>query len=69
MDDFAFSDGLPEDEADEDAATEEDVLDLAMRVATGARGAPGEGEMEDEATDDDEEIVYTSRIAPTSRPM
>ena len=43
----------------EHLTTEDDVLDLAMRVATGNTGG---GELEDDDEDDDEEILYPSRV-------
>lgn len=62
-DDFAFSDGLPEDEEDGEEATEDDVLDLAMRVATGEGGISARDELEEGGTDDEDEIVYPSRAS------
>lgn len=50
--------------SDNDAATEDDPVDLAMRIAATDRLTMG-GEEDDE---DDEEIVYTSLNASAIKP-
>ena len=45
--------------------TEDDVLDLAMRVATGNTGLPGPEE-EVDTEDDDDEVLYPSRVVPSA---
>lgn len=66
-DDFAFSDGTEEEEEGGEGATEDDVLDLAMRVATGEGRISGQHGLDDGADTDDEEIVYPTRVAHASQ--